>query len=144
MESGNKFERFVVAQEPVYDQVIRELSAGRKQSHWMWFIFPQIAGLGKSERARYYALDSVLEAECYLQHALLGARLRQCTQLVLDVPNRSAREIFGQIDCLKFRSSMTLFSVTSLSGDLFERALEQYFAGIKDARTLRLLQETGL
>lgn len=141
MEADDPFEHFVIAQEPVFDQVLRELSAGMKQSHWMWFIFPQLAGLGVSERAQLYALDSVHAAECYLQHPLLGARLRQCTQLVLDVPDLTALEIFGELDCMKFQSSMTLFSLASQPGDLFDRALQKFFAGQRDALTLRLLQD---
>jgi len=132
-------QRFVDAQENVYADVVRELGAGRKRSHWMWFIFPQIAGLGHSEMARHYAIASREEAAAFLDHPVLGPRLRECTQLVLDGPNRSIAEIFGHPDDLKFHSSMTLFSASTSDNELFQAALERYFGGLPDSRTLELM-----
>src|ERR1700761_5874520 len=103
-------QRFVDAQAPVYDAVRRELKAGRKQSHWMWFIFPQIAGLGQSPMSIRFAIASLDEAKAYLAHSILGPRLRECAQLTFEVQSKTAREIFGSIDAVKFRSSMTLFA----------------------------------
>ncbi len=125
-------ERFVDAQAPVYDEVCRELKAGRKQSHWMWFIFPQIAGLGQSPISIRFAIASLDEAKAYLAHPILGARLRECARLILDVEGRTAREIFGSIDEMKLRSSMTLFARAAPDGDLFQRCLDKYFAGSPD------------
>ncbi|MDR6161367.1 DUF1810 domain-containing protein [Pseudomonas fluorescens] len=132
-------QRFVQAQDPVFERVQRELEEGRKRSHWMWFVFPQFAGLGGSEMARRFAIGSADEAQAYLAHELLGARLRTCTQLVLNVPQRSIAEIFGHPDDLKFHSSMTLFAQFSAEGSLFHQALERYFHGILDEWTLQLL-----
>jgi uncharacterized protein (DUF1810 family) len=129
--------RFVAAQDPVYARVIAELRHGRKQTHWMWFIFPQSAGLGRSAMAERYAITSIDEAKAYLTHALLGGRLRECTALVLAVDGRSAREIFGSPDDLKFRSSMTLFAQAAPDEPAFRLALKKYFAGDGDALTLQ-------
>jgi uncharacterized protein (DUF1810 family) len=129
-------ERFVDAQAPVYDAVRRELKAGRKQSHWMWFIFPQIAGLGQSPMSIRFAIASLDEAKAYLAHPVLGARLRECAQLTLDVDGKTAREIFGSVDELKFRSSMTLFARASPAGSFFERCMDKYFAEDPDPATL--------
>lgn len=131
--------RFVQAQDPVFEWVQEELSAGKKKRHWMWFIFPQLAGLGGSEMSRYFAIGSKKEALAYLQHPLLGPRLRTCTQLVLNVKQRSIAEIFGHPDDLKFHSSMTLFAQVAPDDSLFHRALERYFHGIQDDWTLHLL-----
>jgi uncharacterized protein (DUF1810 family) len=131
--------RFVQAQDPVFERVQEELSAGKKRRHWMWFIFPQFAGLGGSEMSRYFAIRSEEEALAYLEHPLLGPRLRTCTQLVLNIKQRSISEIFGHPDDLKFHSSMTLFAQVAPDGSLFHRALEQYFHGIPDDWTLSLL-----
>ena len=139
-----EFVHFIVAQAPVYQQVVVELAAGQKTSHWMWFIFPQLRGLGSSQMSEKFALDSLPAATRYLRHQLLGARLRECTQLVLHANNRTAEEIFGSIDCLKFRSSMTLFSLTSPPEGLFDAALDRFFAGKKDPRTLELLRLKGM
>jgi uncharacterized protein (DUF1810 family) len=132
-------QRFVEAQAPVYDEVRRELKAGRKQSHWMWFIFPQIAGLGQSPMSIRFAIASLDEAKAYLAHPILGARLRECAGLTLDVEGRSARDIFGSIDEMKFRSSMTLFAQAAPDEDLFQRCLDKYFAGGRDPATLARL-----
>lgn len=129
-------ERFVSAQDSIYAEVVSELRAGMKTSHWMWFIFPQIRGLGRSPVSIEYAISSGEEAAAYLQHPVLGPRLKECTQLVLDVENRSAEEIFGSPDDMKFRSSMTLFAQVSADDDIFIRALQQYFGGAPDQLTL--------
>jgi uncharacterized protein (DUF1810 family) len=132
-------QRFVDAQSSVFAKVCAELRAGRKQTHWMWFIFPQLAGLGSSAMAARYAMSAKPEAQAYLAHELLGSRLRQCTQLVNGVARRSAIEIFGYPDDLKFHSSMTLFSSTAPHEQLFADALQKYFAGQADQRTLQIL-----
>jgi uncharacterized protein (DUF1810 family) len=130
--------RFVDAQAPVYQRVVDELSRGRKQSHWMWFIFPQLAGLGFSEMAERYAITSRDEAIAYLKHDILGARLLQCTALVNAVEGHTIREILGSPDDLKFRSSMTLFASVS-SDPAFPAAIAKYYGGVADRRTLELL-----
>ena len=132
-------QRFLRAQDPVFERVKNELVAGRKRSHWMWFIFPQFIGLGGSEMSQRYAIHSGEEASAYLKHAQLGPRLRTCTQLVLNVRQRSIAEIFGHPDDLKFHSSMTLFAQFSADDSLFAQALERYFHGILDEWTLQLL-----
>ena len=132
-------QRFVDAQEPVYRRVSAELRAGRKQSHWMWFIFPQIAGLGMSPTSVFYAVSSLDEAKAYLAHPVLGSRLRECAELALDVEGRSARDIFGPVDEMKFRSSMTLFAKASPEGSVFERCLQKYFCGSDDPATFAKL-----
>ena len=131
-------DRFVEAQAPVYDRALAELKAGRKQSHWMWFVFPQIAGLGRSPMAQHYAIQNLAEARTYLAHPLLGARLRECAQAVIDVESRTANEIFGSPDDLKLRSSLTLFDLAS-PDDIFRAALEKYFDSEEDPLTLEKL-----
>lgn len=133
--------RFLDAQERVYDTVLDELRAGRKSSHWIWFIFPQIAGLGHSGMAQQFAIASLDEAKAYLQHPTLGPRLRACTQLVLDVNGRSAEEIFGYPDYLKFRSCMTLFLTAATDNTIFNNALLKYFDGKPDTLTLDFLAQ---
>jgi uncharacterized protein (DUF1810 family) len=135
----HRLERFVSAQHRIYPQVVSELRSGMKTSHWMWFIFPQIRGLGRSPFSIEYAISSREEAAAYLQHTVLGPRLRECTRLVLDVGGRSAEGIFGSPDDMKFRSSMTLFAQVSPDDDIFARALQQYFAGAPDQLTLARL-----
>jgi uncharacterized protein (DUF1810 family) len=129
-------ERFVDAQSGVYDEACEELREGRKRSHWMWFIFPQIRGLGSSAMANRYAISSLAEAEAYLSHPSLGPRLRNCTRLVVDLEGRSIEEIFGYPDDLKFRSSMTLFSRATPDDQIFNEALRKYFRGVPDQATL--------
>lgn len=132
-------QRFVDAQQPVYAQVLSELGAGRKRSHWMWFVFPQIAGLGSSAMAQRYAIASRDEAAAYLDHPLLGPRLNECTWLVNAIEGSGIRDIFGTPDDMKFRSSMTLFAgATPYNGD-FLAALDKYFAGTRDPATLARL-----
>jgi uncharacterized protein (DUF1810 family) len=132
-------QRFVEAQAPVYEQARRELEAGRKESHWMWFIFPQIAGLGQSAMSVRFAIASLDEAKAYLAHPVLGSRLGECAGLVLGVEGRTARDMFGSIDEMKFRSSMTLFARAAADEDIFQRCLDKYFAGAPDTATLARL-----
>ena len=132
-------QRFVSAQEPVMAHVLAELRAGAKRSHWMWFVFPQIAGLGSSATAQRYALRSLEEAKAYLAHPVLGERLRECTAIVVGLEARSAREIFGWPDDLKLRSSMTLFSRAASDPAPFVAVLEKYFEGKPDDATLARL-----
>jgi uncharacterized protein (DUF1810 family) len=132
-------QRFLDAQAPVYEQARRELEIGRKQSHWMWFIFPQIAGLGQSPMSIRFAIASLDEAKAYLAQPVLGARLRECAWLTLDVEGKSARDIFGSIDEVKFRSSMTLFARAAPDEGLFQRCIDKYFAGGSDPATLAKL-----
>lgn len=139
MTTSRDLDRFVTAQNPVYAQALGELRAGRKQGHWMWFVFPQLDGLGRSPTARQFAIQSRAEALEYLAHPLLGARLRECTEALLAVPDPSISAILGSPDDLKFRSSMTLFSELSGPGSVFEKALARFYAGKPDARTLELL-----
>jgi len=129
-------ERFVIAQAPVFLAVLDELRAGRKRSHWMWFIFPQLKGLGHSAMSHRYGISSRREAEAYLAHPLLGTRLRQCTALVIALEGRSVEEIFGAPDDVKFRSSMTLFASVDSESSLFSNALKKYFAGKPDQLTI--------
>jgi len=133
------FEHFVEAQEPVYGRVTAELRAGKKTSHWMWFIFPQLSGLGSSPMAQRFALAGLDAARAYLEHPILGSRLIASTRLVLAVEGRTAREIFGSPDDLKFGSSMTLFARAAPAEPVFREAIERYYGGIEDARTLALL-----
>ena len=132
-------ERFVVAQAPVYERVRAELAAGAKASHWMWFIFPQLRGLGRSAMAEHFGLAGRAEAEAYLAHPVLGARLRECTRLVLDVRNKTVHEIFGSPDDLKFHSSMTLFAAVAPEEPLFRQALDRYFDSRPDTLTEQML-----
>ena len=132
-------QRFVDAQAAVYERVGAELKNGRKQSHWMWFIFPQIAGLGHSAMAQRYAISSLGEAKAYLANPVLGPRLRECTRLVLQVAGRSALQILGSPDDMKFRSCMTLFARAAPEEALFRTALEKYFDGAEDSQTLTRL-----
>lgn len=141
MTNTYNLHRFLTTQAPIYNTVLTELRAGRKSSHWIWFIFPQIAGLGRSGTAQQYAIGSLDEAKAYLQHPVLGSRLRECTQLVLDVEGRSAEEIFGYPDYLKFRSCMTLFLTAAPDNALFNAALLKYFDGQSDQLTLDLLAQ---
>lgn len=129
-------QRFIDAQEKVYSQVVTELREGEKRSHWMWYIFPQILGLGKSETARFYAIVDLREARAYLDHPLLGQRLRECAQLMVNVNNRTARQILGFPDDLKLRSSMTLFSMVS-DTPVFQWVLDKYYDGETDRETLK-------
>ena len=135
--------RFVEAQEATYEQALAEIREGRKRSHWMWFIFPQFAGLGFSPTSQRYAIRSVAEAEAYLRHPILGRRLVECAEAVLAVEGKSATEIFGHPDDLKLRSSATLFASVASPGSVFHRILEKYFQGAADPQTLRLIDDAG-
>jgi uncharacterized protein (DUF1810 family) len=140
-----QLERFVAAQDPVFAAVCAELAAGHKHSHWMWFIFPQLRGLGSSPTAQRFGISSLDEARAYLAHPLLGERLRHCTELVNRIEGHSAEEIFGYPDCLKFRSSMTLFASAAAAGESgpFRQALAKYFAAEEDSLTRELLHARG-
>lgn len=143
MTEDDPFElsRFVAAQDLVFDTVLAELRAGRKQTHWMWFVFPQLRALGRSPTANFYGIGSIEEARAYLLHPLLAERLAQAVDAVLGVSGCSAHEIFGSPDDLKFHSSMTLFSgaADGEEGERFRLALQRFFAGEADPRTLELL-----
>ncbi len=140
MDDPFDLDRFIQAQDPVLTRVTTELRQGRKRSHWMWFIFPQLAGLGVSAMSRRYAIASLDEAKAYLAHPALGDRLISCTSLVLDVEDRTAHEIFGSPDTMKFQSCMTLFTRAAADPALFKQALAQYYGGMADAKTLHLLE----
>ena len=134
-------ERFVTAQEPVFDTVLNELRAGRKQTHWMWFVFPQLRGLGRSSIAGYYGISSLAEARAYLAHALLGPRLDLCTRTVVEIEAPSLNAIFGSPDDMKFRSCATLFAIASGQQDsAFQRALDRWCGGRPDEQTLALIR----
>ena len=132
-------QRFVDAQEPIYGTVIEELTAGRKRSHWMWFIFPQLRGLGSSPTAVRFAISSIDEARAYLAHELLGPRLRECAGLVAQIEGRAAEEIFGWPDDMKLRSSMTLFAHASDDNTDFVAVLQKFYGGEEDPATLARL-----
>ncbi len=132
--------RFVQAQEGIYPRALAEIMHGEKRSHWMWFIFPQLDGLGYSSTAKFYAIKSKDEAKAYLNHPLLGKRLTECSEALLKIKGKSAAEIFGYPDDLKLRSSMTLFACVSESGSVFSQVLDQYYGGQPDAQTLELLK----
>lgn len=138
-DAHHHLERFVAAQASVYPQVVQELRAGNKRSHWMWFIFPQLAGLGRSATAQQYAIKSLAEARAYLAHPILGVRLRECVNILLGLEGRTAEEIFGYPDVLKLLSSLTLFERAG-ADQLFTQALEKFYDGARDEATLRLLQ----
>jgi uncharacterized protein (DUF1810 family) len=135
----HNLQRFIDAQHPIYGQVRDELQAGQKESHWMWFIFPQISGLGVSPTAQKFSISSIDEAKAYLDHSLLGFRLRECTHLVNAINGRSIEAIFGYPDNLKFHSSMTLFAHVQPGERLFTSALAKYFNGEVDRKTLEHL-----
>lgn len=141
MSDGFDLERFVTAQERDFPGALAELRAGRKRSHWMWFIFPQIRGLGTSAMSQRYGIGDLAEARAYLAHPVLGPRLRECAEALLAARGASAHDIFGSPDDLKLRSSATLFARASAPGSVFERLLEKYFDGAPDDRTLRLLAQ---
>jgi uncharacterized protein (DUF1810 family) len=139
MDDPFDLQRFVAAQDAVYDQVKAELAAGAKVSHWMWFVFPQLKALGRSGMAQRYGIASKAEAEAYWSHPVLGARLRECCRLVLAVEGRTASQIFGAPDDLKLRSCLTLFEQADPHEPVFGQLLDRYYAGERDVATLRLL-----
>jgi uncharacterized protein (DUF1810 family) len=132
-------DRFISAQQGIYDGVLAELRGGRKRSHWMWYIFPQIDGLGHSPTTRHYSIKSLEEARSYLAHPVLGARLVECAETVVALQGLSAADIFGHPDDWKLHSSMTLFALVSGPRSVFERVLDRYFQGKRDARTLQIV-----
>lgn len=138
---GDPFDlaRFVAAQAGIYEQALAEISAGRKTSHWMWFIFPQIGGLGSSAMSRRYAISGLDEARAYLAHPLLGRRLRECTWKLNGLQEKSAGKIFGPVDAMKLQSSMTLFEAAGAKGEPFAACLQHYYGGQRDPKTLDLL-----
>jgi uncharacterized protein (DUF1810 family) len=139
MPDPHDLQRFIEAQDPVYLQVCVELAAGAKTSHWMWFVFPQLKALGRSATAQHFGIASRAEAQAYWQHPVLGPRLKACSELVVAVEGRTALQIFGATDELKFRSCMTLFAQVAPQEPVFNRALAKYFGGEADATTLELL-----
>ena len=136
------FDDFIQAQDAIYSQVIEELTQGRKRTHWMWFIFPQVKGLGHSKMSRRFAIGSLEQAKAYLQHEVLGARLIECTELLLSHPDKSALNIFGSPDNLNLQSSLTLFTLASSNKKcIFDELLDQYFEGNYDIKTIKMLRQ---
>jgi uncharacterized protein (DUF1810 family) len=136
-----ELERFVIAQDArgTYTSAVAELRAGRKTSHWMWFVFPQLAGLGSSEMSRRYAISSLEEARAYLAHPILGERLEECARILTELNGKTAHDIFGPVDAMKLRSSMTLFARAAPKSPLFRVVLDRYFGGVADDATDALL-----
>ncbi len=135
-------QRFIDAQELIYEEVLKELKMGRKTGHWIWYIFPQIKGLGRSSTAQQFAISSLEEAKAYLKNSILGSRLRECTRLVLNIEGRNIKQIFGYPDNLKFRSSMTLFLYATKDNQIFKNALLKYFEDEPDRLTLDILKNS--
>ena len=140
MDDSYDLQRFVTAQAEIYEDVCSELRAGQKTSHWMWFIFPQIQGLGRSGKSMKYAISSRSEAKAYSEHSILGPRLVECTRLVILIAGRSITDIFGWPDDMKFRSSMTLFGNCAAHNQVFKDALQKYFDGYQDPQTVKRLE----
>jgi len=132
-------DRFTDAQNNIYEQVIKELREGNKRTHWMWFIFPQIKGLGYSQTAKYYSIADMEEAKEYLNHSILSSRLIECCQIILELTDKTAENIFGQVDAMKLKSSMTLFSLVS-DNPIFDKVIDNYFNGEKDNATLKIVE----
>jgi uncharacterized protein (DUF1810 family) len=145
MDDPYDLQRFVTAQDAAgsYDSALRELRAGRKTGHWMWYVFPQIAGLGQSPTSRMFAIRSLEEARAYLAHVVLGSRIRECADILTGLQRQSAEQIFGALDAMKLRSSMTLFARAALDDGQFGAVLEQYFGGMADPATVALLGSTS-
>lgn len=139
MNDAYNLQRFVNAQQLVFQQVLTELEAGHKRSHWMWFVFPQIQGLGHSDMAQRYAISDLDEARAYLQHPLLGTRLEQCASIIVPQVGRTARQMFGSPDDMKLHSSMTLFAIAAPDRSVFQEVLDTFFEGERDAMTVRRL-----
>ena len=134
----HSLERFVDAQERMYNMALTEVKSGKKLSHWIWYIFPQLKGLGMSGNSHYYGIDNIEEAKAYLQHPILGARLREITSVFLGLTGKNAQDVFGYLDAMKVRSCMTLFNEVA-DDDLFRKVLERYYSGLADERTLAIL-----
>ena len=143
MKGSFDLERFVKAQNPEWNSILSELREGDKRGHWMWFVFPQLKGLGSSPNANHFGISSRAEAKAYLDHSILGPRLLECTTLVNSVEGRSIEAIFGEIDAMKFRSSMTLFSEVAPDNEVFEEAIKKYYRGEADQLTLKMLKAKG-
>lgn len=143
MSASFDLQRFVDAQRPAYENAVRELRAGRKTGHWIWYVFPQIAGLGRSETSAFYAIASLDEARAYLDHPVLGPRLRECARVLLEAPPASLEAIVGSLDAMKVRSSMTLFHRAAPDEVLFRDVLERHCGGVVDAATDRVLAEAA-
>ncbi len=139
MNSQFSLDKFLVAQESSYTNALSELEAGQKRTHWMWYIFPQLSGLGSSAKSRYFAIANLKEADRFLQHSVLGNRLIHISRTLLNISNANARQIFGSPDDLKLQSCMTLFSLVPGSDAVFDKVLEKFFKGQKDDQTLKLL-----
>ncbi|ARP84443.1 calpastatin [Bordetella genomosp. 8] len=139
MNDAYGLDRFVLAQDPVFDTVCQELAQGRKRSHWIWFVFPQIRGLGRSEMAQRYGISCLDEARAYVRHPVLGQRLKHACELVARAPEGSAAEIFGPLDAVKFRSSLTLFTWAAPEEEIFRQCLDRFFGGQADPLTLSRL-----
>ncbi len=137
----NDLKRFLDAQENDFERALAEIKRGRKQSHWMWYIFPQIAGLGSSETSRFYAVKDRAEAELYLAHPVLGARLVEISEALLEIEGKTANQIFGSPDDVKLKSSMTLFGALKNTNPIFQSVLDKYFNGTNDLRTLQLIDD---
>ncbi len=142
MNDSFDLQRFVDAQDPVYQDVLAELRAGRKVTHWMWFIFPQHRDLGRSAIAKHYGIASLAEAAAYLKHPVLGPRLKECTEIVLGLTGKTESDIFPYPDDLKFRSCMTLFAEVEAEGSVFDETVVKYFSGVADAATMELLHRS--
>lgn len=140
MTGKDQLKKFLTAQESDYSVALAEIKSGRKRSHWMWYIFPQIEGLGYSETSKYYALSNLQEALQYLQHPILGKRLVEISSTLLNLPTSNATEVFGTPDDLKLRSSMTLFAEVPDTSPVFQKILEKYFKGKKDPRTIEKIK----
>lgn len=138
-DDPHNLSRFVEAQAEAYEQALAEIRSGRKQSHWMWYIFPQFDGLGFSSTSKRYSIKSIAEAKAYLSHPVLGPRLSECAEATLGIEGRSAFEVFGSPDDMKLRSCATLFGYVSSDGSVFDRLLDKYFQGERDGKTLRLV-----
>ena len=138
-EDPYELTRFIEAQDRIYDRVLLELGSGCKRSHWMWFVFPQIDGLGYSSTTKFYSIKSIEEARRYLDHPVLGKRLRECAEAILALEGLSASQVFGYPDDMKLKSSMTLFASVAEGQSVFERVLEKYYRGNRDERTLAIL-----
>ena len=139
MEKKDNLLRFLEAQKGVYEQALAEIKRGRKTSHWMWFIFPQLQGLGYSETARFFAIKNKEEAAHYLKHPVLGNRLIEISNALLSLSTKNAVEIFGSVDSLKLNSSMTLFSLIENTDPVFQQVIDQFFDGKKDVKTIKLV-----
>ena len=140
MKLAYDFDRFITAQDPVYDRVLAELRSGRKTSHWMWYIFPQLLGLGRSQKSQFYGITDRAEAAAYLEHPLLNARLIECCALAMDHAGKGAQNLFGPVDELKFQSSMTLFSRVKSADPIFRKSLDVFYGGVGDTATLKVLK----